>query len=541
MNYAHRAVQWVANLDSNGQWSKPAWVALEKGFRHLVPFVERQGPGLHPMLLFDKVDYALGLTLGSDSESSRQKAVVKHQAFRQMIENCAETTGNPDVQAIAIALGRVQRPAVPDTMKAMHWVLFRVDGRFPVDALDVQAYWAQRTTREIHTGNYQCIGCGAQCMPVDRHRVPIPLYGGHAKGTKLISANDPAYASYGLSESLIAPTCTECSRKYATALCRLIDSPDQHMTIGSLTYVFWTTAPAQWTPNILQSPHPDAVQDLLHRQSKADRNPPRDVDAFYGAILSANVSRIVVRDWTETTVEAVQDHLAAWFRKTRLLDANGWVSLQALASSLCSSNSQNISDEIPLGATSHLIEHALYGRPLPPAILLQALRRNVAEPAKIKFTPARLSLLKLYLLQTSSCKEEDLVALESQRRDPGYVCGRIFAELEHIQMVARESVTAPLVDRYYGIASATPHSVFHALLRTAHYDLARVRREKRGLATTLADELETIMGYLDAFPNQLLPEDQALFALGYYHQRRYIRDTVRSVITAKEAHKDARN
>lgn len=535
MNYANRSVHWVADLDSNGQWLETAWVALEKGFRHLVPFIERQGPGLHPLLLFDKVDYALGRALGSDSESDRQKALGKHQAFRRVVKDCAAKTGNSDVRAIATALDREDLPAVPDTMKATHWVLFRVDGRFPVDALEVQAYWARRTTRETHEGDYQCIGCGAQCMPVDRHRVPISLYGGHAKGTKLISANDPAYSSYGLSESLIAPTCAECSRKYATALCRLIDSHDHHVTIGKLTYVFWTKVPTQSPLSLLQRPHPDAVREILQRQSGEHRQPHGDANVFYGATLSPNVSRIVVRDWTETTVGAVQDHLAAWFRKQRLTGVDGWVSLLVLASSLCSSNSKNIPEEIPPGATSHLIEHALYGRPLPPSLLLQALGRNVTEPAGIKFTPARLSLLKLYVLQTSPFKEDDLVALEAQRRDPGYVCGRILAELEHIQSVARGNANASLVDRYYGIASAAPNSVFHALLRTARYDLAKIRREKSGLAPTLSDDLEAIMGQLDEFPHKLLPQEQALFALGYYHQRRYIRDTVKAVVTAKEA------
>ncbi len=526
INYALRRVHWVVDVNAQGEWGETPWVAMKKNFRHRVPFIERQGPPLQPLLLFDKVDYALGVALGTNP----QKALAKHHAFRRLVEACAEQTGQEDVRAVATALSRDRRPPVPGTMKATDWVLFRVDGRFPVDRPSVQTYWARSTKRDAGREGYQCLACGEPCRPMERHRVPIPLPGGHAKGTKLISANDSAYASYGLSESLVAPTCEECARKYAVALCHLIDAPEGHLTIGKATYVFFAQAPTPLALSLLENPSQEGVQTFLQTHGE----PLRNAMGFYAAVLSPNVSRIVVRDWTETTVGEVENHLAAWFRKQRLIGVDGYVSLRAMAASLGASAAKNLSEEIQPAVVTHLIQHAIYARPLPRTILLQALRRNAAEPARIKFTPARLALCKVYLLQTARFREDELVALEETRVDPGYRCGRLFAEVERIQTVANGNSAAPWVDRYYGLAAATPASVFPALLRSAQSHLRGIQTEKYTLATTLGRELEAMTGVFREVPRCLAPEEQALFALGYYHQRRHLRDQIHAIVAARE-------
>lgn len=165
-----------------------------------------------------------------------------------------------------------------------------------------------------------------------------------------------------------------------------------------------------------------------------------------------------------------------------------------------------------------LLHMSLQGGKLPNWILYQAIRRNKAERS---VTRPRLVLIKLALLSNWGIKKEEyLVKLDKGNTNPAYLCGRLLAELEAIQ---REAIKpkATIVDRFYGSASTAPASVFGNLMRGAQSHLAKLRKEKPGLAVIFQKRLEEIQSGLSAFPRVLTMEEQGLFALGYYHQRAY--------------------
>ena len=57
------------------------------------------------------------------------------------------------------------------------------------------------------------------------------------------------------------------------------------------------------------------------------------------------------------------------------------------------------------------------------------------------------------------------------------------------------------------------------LLRNTQNHLAKLRKEKPGLAHTLEREIgEIVDGLGSTFPRSLRLEDQGRFAIGYYHQ-----------------------
>jgi CRISPR-associated protein Csd1 len=109
--------------------------------------------------------------------------------------------------------------------------------------------------------------------------------------------------------------------------------------------------------------------------------------------------------------------------------------------------------------------------------------------------------------------------LDLTNRDPAYLSGRLLAVLEFIQEAASPGIKATIVDRYYGTASSAPASVYGRLLRTTQSHLSKLRKEKRGAYTVLQRLLQEVLAGLNAFPATLNLQDQALFALGYYHQR----------------------
>jgi CRISPR-associated protein Csd1 len=77
-------------------------------------------------------------------------------------------------------------------------------------------------------------------------------------------------------------------------------------------------------------------------------------------------------------------------------------------------------------------------------------------------------------------------------------------------------------DRYLVAASATPGLVFHLLLKNQNNHIAKLRKdpEKKGRATYLERMTQDIIARFDDYPKTQSPEQQGLFMIGYYHQRK---------------------
>ena len=116
------------------------------------------------------------------------------------------------------------------------------------------------------------------------------------------------------------------------------------------------------------------------------------------------------------------------------------------------------------------------------------------------------------------------MALDSDNRNKGYLLGRLFAAYEQAQSAALgRNVNATIKDKYYGAASAQPRRVFALLEKGSANHLSKVGKQRPGqrtnLTRTIGGILEAMSPGDDPFPASLNAQDQALFGLGYYHQR----------------------
>jgi CRISPR-associated protein Csd1 len=117
-----------------------------------------------------------------------------------------------------------------------------------------------------------------------------------------------------------------------------------------------------------------------------------------------------------------------------------------------------------------------------------------------------------------SNEEEIPVALEPHSKNAAYQLGRLFAVLEAAQYAALGRVNAPIGDRYYAAASATPARVFGPLLRGLKHHVSDAK--KRGKGGWIEPKVGEIMLMLPPdLPRTLHLEDQGRFAVGYYHER----------------------
>ena len=116
------------------------------------------------------------------------------------------------------------------------------------------------------------------------------------------------------------------------------------------------------------------------------------------------------------------------------------------------------------------------------------------------------------------------MALDPDFTDRGYLLGRLFAAYEQAQTAALGTkVNATIKDKYYGSASAQPRKVFALLKSGSAYHLSKVGKQNPGRRVNLEKLIASIMDKMqpdaDPFPAALAAEEQALFGLGYYHQR----------------------
>jgi len=132
----------------------------------------------------------------------------------------------------------------------------------------------------------------------------------------------------------------------------------------------------------------------------------------------------------------------------------------------------------------------------------------------------RVAMLKAVLITRE--REVVPVSLDPESRDPGYLLGRLFAAYEYLQTQALgASINATIRDKYYGTASATPRAVFPLLQRMATHHLARLRKNHPGRARWIDDQIGRIFELADMhlLTPTLNAQRQAMFAVGYYHQK----------------------
>lgn len=551
--YARTPIRWLLDLEPAGRLLGVRSLGDEKGRgeRLLAPHVQRSS-GVRAKLLADNGEYVLGIA----RDPAKQERVDRcHEAFVAEVAACAEATGEPAVAAVlqflrGLDLSSLDLPEDFEPASVITFTVGSAGGRvLPIDLPSVRRYWASATAGD-EAGEedepQECLVCG-EVRPAER-RMPFKVKGvpgGQPSGTALISANENAFESYGLEASLTAPTCRECAERFTNSLNALLKDRASHVTVGPVVYAFWTRTGGFNPVSLLSDPDPAEVRELIAAawHGRVAATQLDDETAFFAIALSASGGRVVVRDWLDTTVGAARRSLARFFALQRLVDPVEPASddgrpygIYALAAATVREPRRDLPPQIP----EALLRCALRCGPLPPGLVYQVVRRSRAEQ---KVTRPRAVLIKMTLLARlwSSCEEENdmsdpLVRLDAESRDPAYQCGRLMAVVEAIQRRALPGINATVTDRFYGSASSAPGSVFGTLLRQSRPHLAKLRKgepKDRAAAGALEKRLEEVLSGLDGFPATLDLDQQARFALGYYHQKAAAR-------SAAAAHKKKR-
>lgn len=532
--YQEKSVRYLLQLDESGE--HPSFVACasqeqKQGIVMAVPDGKRS-VNVRPFLLADNAEYVLGIAREGSKETRVQR---QHAAFVALVQDCVQQTQERAVQAVNHFLGTLDLSllALPEDFDPTARLTFEVggDGIRPIDLPKVRTYWATVAAAGDVDQQMQCLVCGQIRPAVERLPISIRgIPGGQSTGMALISANEAVFESYGLTASLIAPTCEDCGQRFGNALNALLRNRETHFNVASLSYIFWAKEPLPFSlTSLLSDASTDEVRLFLQapwfgRAEAAyfDQTP------FYAAVLSARGPRVILRDWMESTLERVQSNIIRYFTLQRILDGTGkerWFPFWQLVSATVRRESK---EEATPQVGQALLHFAFHGGVLPTSLLQQVVRRIRAEH---DVQPAQAAWLKLVLLSQPDIswlnisarneRNHDMAELDFVCSDPGYLCGRLLAVLEAVQYAALGDINATIVDRYYGTASSAPASVYGRLLRGAQPHLSKLQRDKPGAYYRLDLQLQDILsGFVhNQFPPTLDLLAQGRFALGYYHQK----------------------
>ncbi|WP_373545182.1 type I-C CRISPR-associated protein Cas8c/Csd1 [Chamaesiphon sp.] len=562
VNYRKINVSWFIDLATDG--SLIGFVPIggesksKKGKEIIAPYIKRAGVKPNPQLLVDNGEYILGIVR---AKSDPERAIKCHASFKELMIHCHAETGEEKLSAVTKFLSTwnlSNQKLIPSGFSPEDNLTFRVSGEILGDAAlsikSIEKFWEKYTSKssdeEDSSKKMLCLVTGELSSVVQRMPESIRgLIGGQPSGTELVSANKKPFTSYGLENSLTSPISRDAAEKFAKALNYLLSDERHRMYIGSTAYVFWTKEKTEFNPiSFFNNPDIEDVKNLLASPFSASQMYGVESQEFYALSLTASMARSVVRDWLETTIDNVHSNLQQWFGNQKIVDENGDVgkplSISEISISLIRTNKkgrkpdyETIKKEMQPTVPTTLIRHALHGSRLADDLLVKLVRRNRAEQ---DITYPRAVFIKLILISQGKIAMSEMESLNLNPQLEGqekaaYHCGRLLAELEAVQRSALGNINASLVDRYYGAASSTPAKAFSPLLRGVQSHLGKLRKNAPGINKLREEQLEEIMSHFNEgkLPNTLNVGSQAIFALGYYHQRAFNRAAMNAAKAAK--------
>jgi CRISPR-associated protein Csd1 len=535
--------------EGEGRRRNPRMMAVPASFKR---------PGVTPraFFLWDNTAFALGVTAAEGKDG-----IARFAAFRKRHQKDLDGTKDAGL----LALLRFVETWTPAQFNSLGWpeemkdqnVVFALESErlrniHIHDRPAARALWATLAAAS-EGGEAICLVSGDRAPIARLHPAIKGVWGAQSAGASLVSFNLDAFTSYGHEQGDNAPVSEAAAFAYTTALNKFLERDSRNrIQIGDSSTVFWADAAeakiaeaAETVFGILlgidEEAQANKVRPILEK-IRAGRPiaeaAPELVEGvrFYVLGLAPNAARLSVRFWLEDDFGAVARNFARHLEAMRIApppkDEN-----PSIWRCLIEAAVQRKSENIPPNLAGEWLRAILTGASYPLTLLATVLMRLRADK---DVNALRVAILKSVLITRG---EEVPVALDPENRDQGYLLGRLFALYEYVQTAALgRNLNSTIKDKFYGAASATPRKVFTLLDRGSAAHLAKVGKERKGQAISLEKQIGAIMDHLapsaDPFPASLPSTQQALFAVGYYHQKNefYRRKELGTSETETESH-----
>ncbi len=488
----------------------------------------KRASNIAPNFMWDNTSYVLG----AGNKENNKRILQCFSAFRELHHIIGD---NMDDDGMAAVLSFLDSWNPEDASNLSHWnemagmnLVFQLDGdlQYMHERPKIQRAWLKYYKEKSSDQFATCLVSGKQA-PISRLHPKIKgVRGAQTSGAAIISFNLEAFLSYDKKQNFNAPVSEAIAFAYTTALNHLLRFESrQKVRIGDAATVFWTerASPIEGFMGMVFDPQDDAGDTMdirLFLEAVRDGNMPSEIGdpdiKFYILGLSPNASRLSIRFWHVSTVEDISAKIGQHFRDLSIIknydsDPEFPGIWQLLRETAVLRKTENISPVLSGSIIRSIMTGAAY-----PQSLMTAIIGRIRADQEINYL--RAAMIKACLVRKYSIKQiskEVTMALDKESTNVAYRLGRLFAVLEKAQKDAVPGANTTIKDRFYGSASATPRTVFPQLLRLTQHHI-----QKAEYGRNTDKMIEEIIQGIQEFPAHLRLDDQGLFAIGYYHQKK---------------------
>jgi len=370
------------------------------------------------------------------------------------------------------------------------------------------------------------------------------IKGGNSVGAVLVNFNSSAFESYGKSQSMNSGISEKAMKKYTSSLNKLLADPMHHIYSDDMTVVFFAMkhddkAECDLFSDYLNSSNAvtedstkadvKAVSENIYHKGQTGNAQALDDDVdngvdFFVAGFTPNSSRICQKFMVRNKFGKIIDNVKQHQQDMAICGSNGEIPLWRINKELVSPNSANA---ISPALQSDIFQAILNGTNYPYTLLETVVRRVCTDSDtdsnnKIKINEVRAGLIKAFInrkARLNGDKEEITMSLDKENTNPAYLCGRLFAVLEKIQLEAADvKLNRTIKDAYFSSASSRPALIMPRLIDLSNYHL---RKLKEGRVIYFSKLINEIMGKIkDSLPTNLSIMEKGEFQLGYFQQNK---------------------
>lgn len=403
---------------------------------------------------------------------------------------------------------------------------------------------AAAETAESDDGIMMCPIEGERLRAARIHDKIKGIKGGNSVGAVLVNFNSSAFESYGKSQSMNSGISEKAMKKYTSSLNKLLADPMHHIYSDDMTVVFFAMKHDDKAECDLFNGYLNSSNGVTEDSTKADVKAvseniyykgqtgnaqalDKDVDNgvdFFVAGFTPNSSRICQKFMVRNKFGKIIDNVKQHQQDMAICGSNGEIPLWRINKELVSPNSANA---ISPALQSDIFQAILNGTNYPYTLLETVVRRVCTDSDldgndKTKINEVRAGLIKAFInrkARLNGDKEEITMSLDKENKNPAYLCGRLFAVLEKIQLEATDvKLNRTIKDAYFSSASSRPALIMPRLIDLSNYHL---RKLKEGRAIDFSKLINEIMGKIkDSLPTNLSIMEKGKFQLGYFQQNK---------------------
>lgn len=508
--------------------------------------------GIYPDFLWGKAGYLLGLVDpledgGADNSKKLQaksdKARKQHQAFKDFNLNMLADASSPGL----IAFKKFLTTWDPSKFADLNWpedirqdsmIIAYDDGSATTNLFDLEearAIWSKECA-PADAENGVCFVTGTVGPTSRLHPSIKGVRGSQSSGAPFASFNEDAFESYGWSQGENASISVDAAFRYGQTLNHFLSHDSGHkFQLGDTTVVYWAEGPNEDSTHAAVELFGQIVQPFNQKAASARvanvltkltlGSRLRDIDPglasgidFHIAGFAPNAARIITRFYLTNSFGSIVDHYSAFLDDMTVCDQRPSDTLQTY---LRATSPRGEDKRIHSNIAAQWMHSILNGTSYPSVLGSTVLTRIKADG---DVNLQRIQILKALLVR--NYRKAVPMALDPEFSNKGYILGRLFSAYEQTQRKAIRGVKATIKEKFFSSAATSPRRVFPALARGVENHLTKIRRQNgEGLKWHFQTMIEKIAGKLDPlsdpFPIRLSPEEQSLFALGYYHQNAY--------------------